>query len=138
MTMSRINRKSELREAAFLILFRLDFQGSSEIMDQIDDFFDGEEGFSESEKQLIAGKVLGTVEHIEEIDKLIDEVSVGWKLSRMTKVDLTALRLACYEIKYDDAVSAATAINEAVELAKNYGTENSGSFVNGILAKVVK
>ena len=138
MTMSRINRKSELREAAFLILFRLDFQGSAGIMDQIDDFFDGEDGFSESEKQLIAGKVLGTTGHLEEIDKLIDEVSVGWKLSRMTKVDLTALRLACYEIKYDDAVSAATAINEAVELAKNYGTENSGSFVNGILAKVVK
>ena len=138
MTMSRINRKSELREAAFLILFRLDFQGSAGIMDQIDDFFDGEYGFSESEKQLIAGKVLGTTGHLEEIDKLIDEVSVGWKLSRMTKVDLTALRLACYEIKYDDAVSAATAINEAVELAKNYGTENSGSFVNGILAKVVK
>jgi len=138
MTMSRINRKSELREAAFLILFRLDFQGSTEIMDQIDDFFDGEDGFSESEKQLIAGKVLGTIDHLEEIDNLIDEVSVGWKLSRMTKVDLTALSLACYEIKYDDAVSAATAINEAVELAKNYGTENSGSFVNGILAKVVK
>ena len=117
--MNRVNRKSELREAAFLILFRLDFQGSDCLTDQIDDFFDGEDGFSESEKQLIAGKVLGTLSHLEEIDRTIDEVSVGWKISRMTKVDLTALRLACYEIKFDDAVSAATAINEAVELANN-------------------
>lgn len=138
MTMSRINRKSELREAAFLILFRLDFQGSDCVMEQIDDFFDGEDSFSDDEKQFIAGKVLGTLNHLEEIDRTIDDVSVGWKIKRMTKVDLTALRLACYEILFDDTVSAATAINEAVELAKNYGTENSGSFVNGILAKVVK
>lgn len=138
MKMNRINRKSELREAAFLILFRLDFQGNDEITEQIDDFFEGEDGFTENEKQLIAGKVLGTCSHIQEIDKLLDEISVGWKTSRMTKVDLTALRLACYEIGHDADVSAATAINEAVELAKTYGTENSGSFVNGVLAKVVK
>lgn len=135
--MGRINRKSELREAAFIILFRLDFQGD-DMMEQLDDFFEGEDEFTEPEKQLIAGKVLGTASHIAQIDATLDLVSVGWKTSRMTKVDLTALRLACYEIKYDDSVSPATAINEAVELAKNYGTENSGSFVNGILAKVVK
>lgn len=136
--MNRNNRKSELREVAFLILFRLDFQGNDEIMGQIDDFFEGEDSFADSEKQLIAGKVLGALSHINEIDALLDEISVGWKTTRMTKVDLTALRLACYEIKYDDSVSAATAINEAVELAKTYGTENSGSFVNGVLAKAVK
>lgn len=135
--MSRINRKTELREAAFLILFRLDFQGNDEIMEQINDFFDGEEEFTENEKQIIAGKVLGTAAHLNEIDAALESVSVGWKLKRMTKVDLTAMRLAYYEIKYDDSVSPATAINEAVELAKNYGTDTSGSFVNGVLAKVV-
>ena len=56
----------------------------------------------------------------------------------MSRVDLTILRLACYEIQYDDNVPVSTAINEAVELAKSYGEENSPSFVNGILAKVVK
>lgn len=136
--MSGVNRLSLLREAAFLILFRLDFQGETDITEQIDDFFEGEDGFSEHEKQLVAGKVLGTAAHVDEIDRELDEVSVGWKSTRMTKVDLTALRLACYEIKYDDQVTPAIAINEAVELAKDYGTDSSGSFVNGILAKIVK
>ena len=136
--MNRINRKTELREAAFLILFRLDFHGNEDIKEQVDDFFEGEDGFTEKEQQFIAGKVLGCAAHIDEIDKTLDEISVGWKTSRMTKVDLTVLRLACYEIKYDENVPFATAINEAVELAKSYGTESSGSFVNGVLAKLVK
>ena len=82
--------------------------------------------------------MLAVAAHVEELDKMIGDVSVGWKPQRMNRTDLAILRLACYEIKYDDSVPTSTAINEAVELAKNYGTENSGSFVNGILAKVVK
>ena len=132
----RANRKTELREAAFLILFRLDFHGNEGIREQIDDFLEGEEEFNEKDQQTIADKVLGCASKIDEIDKILDEVSVGWKTVRMTKVDLTILRLACYEIKYDDAVPTGVAINEAVELAKSYGTETSGSFVNGILAKL--
>ena len=136
--MAKINRKSELREAAFLILFRLDFHEETTIFDEVKDFFEGEDAFSAEEIQFIYQKVAGVHEKMEEIDKALDEISVGWKTKRMTKVDLTALRLAYYEIKYDESVPTATAINEAVELAKNYGTENSGSFVNGVLAKVAK
>ena len=136
--MNRVDRRSELREAAFLILFRLDFQGPGSIREQADDFFDGEDEFTEEEQQIIFAKVAGTMLHVEEIDAALDELSVGWKTKRMTKVDLTALRLAYYEIKYDDTVPAATAINDAVELAKSYGTSSSGSFVNGILAKGVR
>ena len=136
--MRKVDRRSELREAAFLILFRLDFHDVSEIREQVDDFFEGEDEFTEDEQQYIFRKVMGVALRIDEIDNALDDISVGWKTKRMTKVDLTVLRLAYYELTYDDQVPPATAINEAVELAKSYGTESSGSFVNGILAKVVR
>ena len=74
----------------------------------------------------------------EELDSILEACSIGWKVKRMAKVDLTILRLACYEIRFDESVPVATAINEAVELAKNYGEESSPSFINGVLAKVAK
>ena len=134
----KIDRRSELREAAFLLLFRLDFYPRQDMTDQIKDFFEGEDAFTEQEKQAVANKVLSVTECVDEIDALLNSVSVGWKVKRMSRVDLTILRLACYEIQYDEKVPVSTAINEAVELAKSYGEENSPSFVNGILAKVIK
>ena len=67
---------------------------------------------------------------------MINEAAKGWKTTRMGKVDLTLIRLAVYEIKFEEEVPTGVAINEAVELAKNYGTDDSASFVNGILAKL--
>lgn len=136
--MSRIDRRSELREATFLILFRAAFFDAQELRFQIEDFFSDEEFFSEKEKKYVSDKVLKIAGKITVLDEKLDEVSVGWKTKRMTKVDLTILRLACYEILFEESVPVATSINDAVELAKNYGTENSGSFVNGILAKVAE
>lgn len=136
--MEKIDRRSELREATFLILFRAEFLGAEDFCFQISDFFKDEDFFKEEEKEYISGKILDIASRITQIDEKLDEVSVGWKTKRMTKVDLTVLRLACYEIMYEDAVPVATSINDAVELAKNYGTENSGSFVNGVLAKIVE
>ena len=103
-----------------------------------DEEFEGEEEFSEKDRAQTADKVMGVCARVKDIDEALDAISVGWKTRRMTKVDLTILRLAYYEIKYDENVPVAAAINEAVELAKKYGTENSASFVNGILAKVAK
>lgn len=134
----KIDRRTELREATFLILFRLDFYQKEDMEEQIKDFFEGEDGFSETERQYIGDKVISIAEKLEEIDKVLDEYSIGWKVKRMSKVDLTILRLAYYEIKYDEKVPVSTAINEAVVLAKNYGEENSASFINGILAKAAK
>jgi len=73
---------------------------------------------------------------LEEIDKIINESSKGWKTTRMGKVDLTLIRLAVYEIKYEEDIPTGVAINEAVELAKKYGTDDSPAFINGILAKI--
>ena len=133
-----IDRRTELREAAFLILFRLDFYPKEDMEAQVKDFFEGEDSFSEKERRTIADKVMGVVAKQEELDAELEKYSIGWKVKRMSKVDLTILRLACYEMKYDDKVPVSTAINEAVELAKNYGEEHSPSFINGILAKVAK
>ena len=74
-------------------------------------------------------------ERITELDGLLNQKAEGWNTARMGKVDLTILRLAVYEIRYDDSVPTGVAINEAVELAKKFGQEASAGFVNGILAK---
>ena len=81
-------------------------------------------------------KYEGILEHLDEIDGELNEYSQGWKTSRMSRVDLTALRLAVYEMKFDEDIPTGVAINEAVELAKRFGGEDSGSFVNGILGKI--
>ena len=77
-------------------------------------------------------------EHLEEIDRMRNETSEGWKTSRMGKVDLAILRLAVYEMFFDEDVPVSVAINEAVELGKRFGTDDSSSFINGILGKLAK
>lgn len=134
----KIDRRTQLREVAFLILFRLDFYQAEDMEEQIKDFFYAEEDFTDEERQGVADKIVGIMEHIEAIDALLNKYSIGWKVKRMSKVDLTILRLACYEIKFDEQVPTSTAINDAVELAKNYGEANSPSFINGLLASVAK
>ena len=75
---------------------------------------------------------------MEEIDALLNEKSAGWKTKRMSKVDLNILRLAVYEMKYDEDVPVKVAINEAVEISKSFGGDDSASFVNGILGKIAR
>lgn len=133
-----MNRLSELREVIFLILFRADFYDTTEIPDQIRSFFEGEDNFRKAERERVAAKVMNIVERLPEIDEALDSYSEGWKTKRMSKADLTVLRLAYYEMKFDDHVPTAVAINEAVELAKSYGEDTSPSFVNGILSKIAK
>ena len=82
-------------------------------------------------------KVERIVEKIPELDARINEIARGWNTRRMGKVELTILRLALFEMKYDEDVPEKVAINEAVELAKKFGGDESPSFVNGILAKLV-
>lgn len=87
------------------------------------------------EQAYIEEKVKKLIDHLPRIDEAINQVSKGWKTSRMAKADLAILRLAVYEIRYDDQIPAGVAINEAVELAKSYGSDASASFINGILAR---
>ena len=73
-----------------------------------------------------------------EIDRLLGETAEGWKVSRMGKTDLTVLRLAVYEMEFDEDVPVGVAVNEAVELSKKFGGDGSPAFVNGILGKIGK
>lgn len=80
----------------------------------------------------------GVKEHAEDIDALIARYAVGWKIERMSKVDLAVLRLAFYELLYRDDIPASVTVNEAVELAKSYGTDDSASFINGLLGQYLR
>lgn len=125
-----------LREQVFLMLFRVEFHDAEEMNEQIALYKEQLEECSEEDCAYIVNKFMGIVEKLEEIDVAINEVSKGWKVSRMAKVDLALIRLAVYEMMYEEDVPVKVAINEAIELAKQYGTDDSPAFVNGVLAKL--
>ncbi len=77
------------------------------------------------------------IENLAFIDEKLSEVTTGWSLNRIGRVELSILRIAYYEMKFDSNIVASIAINEAVELSKKYGGDESHSFVNGVLAKLV-
>ena len=131
--------RRELREQIFKLLFRIEFNKEEEMPEQIKLFFeDNEKTVLEPDEAYISQKYKNIVDKKTDIDLALNEVAEGWKTERMGKVDLTILRLAVYEIKYDEDVPASVAINEAVELAKKFGQDGSPAFVNGILAKFAK
>lgn len=129
----------KIREHAFKLLFLADFHEEGDRKEQTELYFEREE-LEEADrvaKDSILEKYQGVLEHREEIDGRINAVASGWKTDRMGKVDVTILRLAVYEMHYDENVPSGVAINEAVELGKLYGQDNSPAFINGVLAKLV-
>lgn len=128
--------RRELREQIFKLLFRVEFNEMEDMPEQEKLFFEEEENIaSEKEEQYILKKYGDIVEKLEQIDEMINKEAQGWETGRMGKVDLTLIRLAVYEIKYDEDIPTGVAINEAVELAKKFGQDSSPAFVNGVLAK---
>lgn len=127
--------RRELRERVFKLLFRIEFNDAADMPEQVAFFFQAEEAMDDSAREEIGGKYAAISEKKDELDRLLDEKATGWSVSRMGKVDLTILRLALYEILYDDTIPVSVSINEAVELAKKFGQTESPAFVNGILAK---
>lgn len=128
--------RTELREHIFKMLFRVEFNNKEEMKEQEVLYFDSLEEVSEKEHAYILEKYQAISEKLAEIDELLNNLSTGWKTSRMNRVDLTILRLATYEIKWDEEIPTGVAINEAVELAKKYSSDSGPAFVNGVLAKV--
>lgn len=127
--------RREIRENVFKMLFRAEFHEVEEMNEQVSLFEEELSEAKEDELAYMTNKSNEILARIPEIDKAVNEVSEGWKTSRMGKVDLSIIRLAVFEIKYEEEIPTKVAINEAVELAKKYGTDSSSSFVNGILAK---
>ena len=132
--------RHEQREQVFRLLFRESFHSTEDMEQQVKLFFEDEEmtGISEKDMEYITQKHGKIRQRLEELDKLLDEKVEGWNVARMGKVELTVLRLALYEMLYDEEVPEGVAINEAVELTKTYGQASAGSFVNAVLAKFVK
>lgn len=132
--MSTMSRR-ELREQIFLLLFRVEFNSVEDMPEQIRLFFDGQEQISEEDRLYISGKYGNIMAQLAVIDEQINDKAKGWTTVRMSKVDLTIIRLAVYEIRFDEDIPTGVAINEAVELAKKFGQDESAGFVNGVLAK---
>lgn len=135
--------RREQREQIFRLLFRVEFNALEEMPQQRDLFLEQirqpqeEDGLAAKDKDIdyITAKYGRIQEKLPQIDSMINEKAEGWSISRMGKVEVTLLRLGVYEILYDQEVPDNVAINEAVELAKKYGQDNSGAFVNAVLAK---
>ena len=133
-----MNRRS-FREQVFKILFRAEFNSPEDMPQQAEMYFEsGDVSPSPSDRQAITDKCLKIVDKLPEIDALLTENLKGWKLSRVGKVELAVLRLAVYEICWDDTIPTGVAINEAVELAGKYGQEDAGAFVNGVLGTIAR
>ena len=145
--------RSALREQVFKELFLIMFYDEDQFEEQCELYRESLTGITdeeqreffretlsdvtEEERKEIKEKVEAVIPHIPELDAAIDAVSEGWKIRRIGKVELSILRLAAYEMKYDDQVPVKVAINEAVELTKTYGGDESYAFVNAILRKLV-
>lgn len=130
--------RSEMREHVFKLIFRVPFHDKNELREQIDYYFDDLTDVNEKDYEYIKNKALLLCELSDELDEKINSVSEGWPVDRIGKAELAIMRLAVYEMLYDDDIPVNVAINEAVELAKSYGSDdNAASFVNGVLAKLV-
>jgi N utilization substance protein B len=128
--------RREIREHIFLMLFRKDFHETNELGEQIELYISEIEKPTIEEYSYLTSRFQAVLGKLEAIDDILTETSSGWKLNRMGKVDLTILRLAVYELRFDEDIPGKVAINEAVELAKKFGGDESPGFINGVLAKL--
>jgi transcription antitermination protein NusB len=126
-----MHERRKAREIALQVLFSLNFV-NIDAQDALDLFW-GNFVAPKAAKEFAAFLVQGTCEHKEELDKLIAGCSDNWSLGRMSRVDINILRLAVFEFLYCDDIPPKVTLNEAVDLGKTFGSENSGSFINGIL-----
>ena len=128
--------RREQRENIFQLLFMTEFNDGEAMNEQQRLYLEGIEDLKEKDRIYIQEKFQKINEKIPQLDERLNETSKGWKTSRMNKVDLTILRLAFYEILWDEDVPQSVAINEAVELAKKYSSDEAPAFINGVLGKI--
>ena len=130
-------KRTEMREHIFRMVFSYEFNSDQEMPQQMQLYFEQlDQEPKEEDMAYIRDKALTVILKSEEIDEMLNAHVTGWKTSRMNKVDLSILRLAVYEMKYDEDVPVGVAINEAVELAKKYSGDEGPAFINGVLARL--
>lgn len=127
-----------VRTNVFKIMFQIEFH-SEEQMEELISLYEEEHHITKAgDLRTVHDKVMNIVDKKTDIDAAIEEYSNGWKRNRIGKAELAILRVAIYEILFDETVPDSVAANEAVELAKEYGEEKAPSFINGILGKVIE
>ena len=123
------------REMSVCFLFQVEFQKEN-IKEQVEDFLDSY-GESNYDKDYFLEIINGVLNSLKEIDELIDsKTKEDWSIDRIAKMDLPILRVAVYEMKHREDIPVGVSINEAVELAKKYGSDDSARFINGILGQI--
>ena len=131
-------KRSAIRELTFRLIYSLEIQKAEDLEEQIELYLECNEVEDDEAKEYIKDAIIGINKNINEIQGLIEKnLKADWKIDRISKIDLSLLKLAIYEIKYKK-IPYKVAINESLELAKKYGEEASKNFINGILASVVK
>lgn len=130
--------RRKAREIALQSLFQMDYNATGPEQALATAFEEAGE-VTEGTRTYAQAVVMGTRDHLTEVDKIISDVSIEWKLDRMAGVDRNIARIAVYEMNFgDEDLPPNVVINEAVELAKLYGTDESSRFINGILGSLVK
>lgn len=129
--------RTEMREQAFKLIYSLEIQKKEDLEEAINLYIESNEITNKNAIEYIKDAIFGIEQNKEEIISNIEKnLKKDWKIERISKIDLSILKLAIYEIKYTE-VPYKVVINEAVELAKKYGEDNSRNFVNGVLASIV-
>jgi N utilization substance protein B len=125
-------RKS--REFALQVLYQREItkKDVTKILSEVQDNFSG----SKKRDEFMIRLVLGVLEHSQEIDRLIEKYSENWRLVRMDIIDRSILRMAVFELLHCEDIPPKATLNEAIELGKRYGSEDSGGFINGILDRI--
>ncbi len=131
-------KRSAIRELTFRLIYSLEIQKETNLEEQIQLYLECNEVEEQEAKEYIKDAIIGINKNIREIVNLIEKnLKADWNIDRISKIDLSLLKLAIYEIKYKQ-IPYKVAINESLELAKKYGEETSKNFINGILASIVK
>lgn len=125
------------RKHVFSMVFQTEFYSDEDINEAIELYNETITEENVSEKEFIERELKGILENREKIDSIINKYSLGWSVERIAKVDIAILRLAVFEILFADDIPNNVAVNEAVELAKEYSSDKSPAFINGILGKVM-
>lgn len=128
--------RRKARESALQVLFQFDFH-AGEQMELIRRYWENNP-CPEEARAFAEQLVLGTLEHLQEIDDLISTHALHWKPERFFAIDRNVMRIACYEILYREDIPVRVSIDEALEVAKKFSTEDSAKFINGILDKIAK
>lgn len=128
--------RRRVREHIFTLLFQMTFAKQEEFSERIDLYFEQNHHIKHDDQLYILEEVTGIVSKLDRINRLLSQHSKKWKIERMSRVDLSILRLGVFEMNYREDIPKSVAINEAVELAKKYSGDQSPSFINGILGSI--